>query len=75
MSIPPVDGSGAAGAAAASAKVSTLNSSSYFYATTGGAFIPERGEPLRSTALDNYLMAFSITGSTYFNIPSLFSKS
>ena len=68
-------GATSAGAAATSARLSTLKSSSYFGAATGGSFTPDKGEPLRSTAMESYLIAFSITGSTYFSMPSLFSKS
>jgi len=75
MSIPPAPASEAAGAAAASAKLSTLNSSSTFGSALGTGLAPCRGEPLRSTALDSYLIAFSMTGSTYLRIPSLRSKS
>jgi hypothetical protein len=73
MSIP--DGS-SAGAEAASASPSTLMSrSSCLGGGGGGGFIPANGEPLRSIALDNCLIAFSMTGSTYLRIPSLLSKS
>mgnify|MGYP006144879315 FL=1 len=73
MSIP--EGS-SAGAEAASASPSTLTSgSSAFGGGGGGALIPASGDPLRSIALDNCLIAFSMTGSTYLRIPSLLSKS
>ena len=65
-----------AGAAAASASPSTLKSGSSCFGGGGGAaLIPASGDPLRSIAFDNCLIAFSMTGSTCLRIPSLLSKS
>jgi hypothetical protein len=64
----------AAGAGAGSSSTTTSSSTGL----GGGAtliFAPPNGEPVKSIAEDNFFMAFSITGSTYFNIPSLRSKS
>jgi len=61
--------------AGAASSAGSSTTSSYFGG--GGAFItfPANGELVKSIALDNCLMAFSMTGSTCFNIPNLLSKS
>lgn len=52
-----------------------MSGSSYYFGGGGGGFTPANGDPFKSIAFDNYLMAFSITGSTYLRIPNLLSKS